>query len=60
MPVRHLPLSQAKLRHILPSSMSKQQIKDAQLIVVKVSNVEGVTLKDVISVSPEPESELVD
>tara|TARA_B100000700_G_scaffold88627_1_gene99911 strand:- start:25738 stop:25860 length:123 start_codon:yes stop_codon:yes gene_type:complete len=40
--------------------MSKQQIKDAQLIVVKVSNVEGVTLKDVISVSPEPESELVD
>jgi len=44
---RFLPLSDLRLHHILPSSMSRRAKENAQLIVVKVSSVQSVTLKDV-------------
>lgn len=43
---RFLPLSKLKLHHILPSVMNRRMKESAQLIVVKISSVESVTLKD--------------
>lgn len=46
---RTLPLDQLKLHHILLSVLDYQQREDAQLVVVKVSSTESVTLKDTLS-----------
>lgn len=46
---RFLPLNQVKMHHILPSSLSTKAKKNAHLIVVKVSCVDKVTLKDVFA-----------
>lgn len=55
---RFLPLNRLKLHHILPSSLSTKAKADAQLIVVKISCVEKVTLKDAFAHldNKEPES----
>ena len=47
-PARHKPLSEIKQTDILPSSLSKATRDKAQLIVLKISSSESVTLKDTL------------